>query len=115
MAVLFQVVLTAVFVARRFWGPSGVYTSAALLGLTDVDALTVSMAREVAQTVSPEVAATAIAIGIMTNTGMKLALTVFFGSRRFKLIAGGSLALMLLALGAALGVSPFLTLMRSFR
>jgi len=102
MAVLFQIVLMAVYVARETWGVSGVFTSAAVLGLTDVDALTVSMARNVAQTVSPDVAATAIVIGVLTNTGMKLALALLFGSRRFQLIAGSALALMLAALGGAL-------------
>lgn len=102
MAVLFQIVLMAVYAARERWGASGVFTSAAVLGLTDVDALTVSMARNVAQTVSPGVAATAIAIGVLTNTGMKLTLALLFGSRRFQLIAGSALALMLAALGGAL-------------
>jgi uncharacterized membrane protein (DUF4010 family) len=102
MAVLFQGVLMAVDVAREWWGSSGVFTSAAVLGLSDVDALTVSMARGVAQTISPAIAATAIAIGILANTGMKLGLALFFGTRRFRLIAGGALALMLLVLGAAL-------------
>jgi uncharacterized membrane protein (DUF4010 family) len=102
MAVLFQGVLMAVYVARESWGQSGVFTSAAVLGLTDVDALTVSMARGVAETVSPTVAATAIAAGVLANTGMKLGMTLFLGSRRFRTIAGGALVLMLLLLGAAL-------------
>lgn len=102
MAVLFQVVLMAVHVARETWGQSGVLTSAAVLGLTDVDALTVSMARGVAQTVSPAMAATAIAVGVLANTGLKLGLALFFGSRGFRTIAGGALALMLVAVGAAL-------------
>ena len=63
-----------------------------------------SMARGVAQTVSPAIAAIAIAVGVLANTGMKLGLALFLGSRRFRLIAGGALALMLLALGAALAV-----------
>ena len=102
MAVLFQAVLMIVYVSRELWGASGVFTSAAILGLTDVDALTVSMARDVAQTVSPAVAATAIAIGVLANTGMKLGVALFFGSPGFKAIAGGALALMLVALGAVL-------------
>jgi uncharacterized membrane protein (DUF4010 family) len=106
MAVLFQAVLLAVHLARQTWGSSGVFTSAAILGLTDVDALTVSMTRDVAQTVSPAVAATAIAVGVLANTGMKLGLAVFLGSRRFRAIAGGALALMLLALAAALYSLP---------
>jgi uncharacterized membrane protein (DUF4010 family) len=102
MAVLFQVVLMVVFVAREWWGSSGVITSAAILGLTDVDALTASMARGVARTVSPAVAATAIAVGVLANTAMKLGLALFLGDRTFRLIAGGALALMLATLAAAL-------------
>ena len=102
MAVLFQFVLMAVHAASAWWGESGVISSATVLGLTDVDALTVSMARGVAHTVSPGVAATAIAVGVLANTGMKLALTMLLGSPRFRTIAGASLALMLLTLGGAL-------------
>jgi uncharacterized membrane protein (DUF4010 family) len=106
MAVLFQAVMLAVHLARQTWGSSGVFTSAAILGLTDVDALTVSMTRDVAQTVSPAVAATAIAVGVLANTGMKLGLALILGSGRFRAIAGGALVLMLLALGAALSSQP---------
>jgi uncharacterized membrane protein (DUF4010 family) len=102
MALLFQLVLMAVFAARDAWGESGVLTSAAVLGLTDVDALTVSMARGVAETASPGIAATAIAVGVLANTGMKLGLALFFGTARFRMIAGGALAMMLLAIAASL-------------
>jgi uncharacterized membrane protein (DUF4010 family) len=102
MGLLFQAVLMAVHVVRDRWGESGVFTSAAVLGLTDVDALTVSMARGVAQTISPVVAATAIAVGVLANTAMKLGLALFLGAPGFRAIAGGTLALMLVAIGAAL-------------
>jgi uncharacterized membrane protein (DUF4010 family) len=102
MAVLFQAVLMVVQLAGRVWGQSGVFTSAAVLGLTDVDALTVSMARGVAATASPAIAAFAIAVGVLANTAMKLGLAVFFGAPRFRAIAGGALALMLVTMGAAL-------------
>jgi uncharacterized membrane protein (DUF4010 family) len=92
----------AVHLIGNLWGQSGVYTSAAVLGLTDVDALTVSMARGVAVTGSPRTAATAIAVGVVANTAMKLGLAVFLGASRFRVIAGGALALMLAALGGAL-------------
>jgi len=102
MAAVFQGVQMAVYMARHEWGASGVFTSAAVLGLTDVDALTISMARGVADAVSPAVAATAIAVGVLANTSMKLGVAVALGSRRFHRLAGGALALMFLALGAAL-------------
>jgi uncharacterized membrane protein (DUF4010 family) len=104
MALLFQGVLMAVYIARELWGVSGVFTSAAVLGLTDVDALTVSMAKNVAGTISPAVAATAIAVGVLSNTGLKIALALFFGGPMFKMIAGGALALMFVALAVALAL-----------
>jgi uncharacterized membrane protein (DUF4010 family) len=94
MAVLFQVVLVAVHLAQR-WGRSGVLSSAAVLGLTDVDALTMSMAR--APNLTVEVAALAIAIGIAANTALKLAIAVFFGSVKFQTIVGATLAAMLVS------------------
>ena len=98
MAALFQLVLMAVYFARQGFGTVGVFTSAAVLGLTDVDALTVSMARGMAGTIPVEVAAAAIAVGILANTGMKLAMALVFGSRMFRVIAGGTLAMMLVAM-----------------
>lgn len=102
MAVLFQAVLMGVHLVRNVWGQSGVLTSAAVLGLTDVDALTMSMARGVAATDSPAMAATAIAVGVLTNTAMKLGLAVVLGAPRFRAVAGGALALMLVAMGGTL-------------
>ena len=102
MAALFQGVQMAVHAAGHFWGSSGLLTSAAILGLTDVDALTISMARSVADTTSISVAAFAIAVGVMSNTGMKLGLALFFGSPGFRWTAGSALLLMLVAAGLAL-------------
>jgi uncharacterized membrane protein (DUF4010 family) len=105
MALLFQVVLMAVYIARERWGASGVFTSAAALGLTDIDALTVSMATDVARAASPSIAATAIGIGVLSNTAMKLVLALFFGSPGYRIVTGGALTLMLIALAAALAIA----------
>jgi uncharacterized membrane protein (DUF4010 family) len=102
MAVLFQAVLMAVHLAGDVWGQSGVFGSAAVLGLTDVDALTISMAKDVAVTASPGMAAAAIATGVLANTAMKLGIAVVLGAPRFGAIAGAALGLMLLATGGAL-------------
>jgi uncharacterized membrane protein (DUF4010 family) len=102
MAVLFQAVLMLVYATREQWGVSGLYISAALAGLTDADALTISMARDVAVAMTPAVAATGIAIGVISNTGVKLALAMFRGGPVFRRIAGSALALMLLTLAAGL-------------
>ncbi|HEV8394973.1 MAG TPA: DUF4010 domain-containing protein [Vicinamibacterales bacterium] len=102
MALLFQAVQMAVHAARTYGGTSGVLTSAAVLGLSDVDALTASMSREVARAASAEVAAAGIAIGVLSNTAMKLGLALIFGTSGFRVIAGGALALMLVTLSATL-------------
>lgn len=102
MAALFQLVLWGVYLADDVWGRAGVLTSAAILGLTDVDALTLSMARGVAQSSGPGIAATAIAVGVLSNTVLKMGLAVVLGSAAFRLVAGGALLVMAAALGAAL-------------
>ncbi len=104
MAMLFQVVLMVVHIARERAGAAGVFTSAALLGLTDVDALTVSMTKDVAEMLSPAIAAPAIAVGVMSNTGMKIALALAFGSARFRVLTGCALALMFVVLAGTLAV-----------
>jgi uncharacterized membrane protein (DUF4010 family) len=100
MVVLFQIVLMVVDVARRQWGAAGVLGSAAVLGLTDVDALTATMARSVARTSSLEIAALAIAVGVLSNTAMKMMIALVLGRAKFRAITGGTLAAML-AGGAA--------------
>lgn len=97
MAVLFQGVLMLVHLARVTRGSAGVYVSAAVLGLTDVDALTLSMARDVAQAISLDTAARAIAVGVLANTLLKTGIAVVFGSLAFRVIAAGALLAMAIA------------------
>jgi uncharacterized membrane protein (DUF4010 family) len=104
MAFAFQAMLMLVHLAGTAWGSAGVYGSAAVLGLTDVDALTVSMARGVAQAVSLQTAAVAIAVGVLANTGLKLALALLLGSPRFQRIVGLTLGVMILLAVASLGL-----------
>jgi uncharacterized membrane protein (DUF4010 family) len=88
MAIIFQVVLILVRAAQARWGTSGVLTTAAVLGLTDVDALTLSMARGLT---SLDTAALAIAVGVLANTVLKGVTAVSFGDRRFGLRVAGTL------------------------
>ena len=97
MAVLFQAVLMIVHLAGSAWGQAGVVSSAAALGLTDVDVLTVSMTKAAATVTSPSTAALAIAVGVLSNTALKLLLALVFGYARFRAIAGGALAVLLAA------------------
>jgi uncharacterized membrane protein (DUF4010 family) len=99
MAVMFQVVLMIVHVTGNLWGRSGLLASAAVLGLTDVDALTMSMSQSVSDTVPAELAAMAIAVGVLSNTVMKLGVSIVFGNRRFSQATAGALAVMAAIVG----------------
>ncbi len=102
MAILFQAMIMLVHAAGGVWGSAGVYGSAFVLGLSDVDALTVAMARGVAYAASLDTAAVAIAIGVLSNTLLKMALALLLGSTRFRRLVGMALGVMALTALAAL-------------
>ena len=97
MAVLFQVVLFAVYAVRSHWGNTGLLLSGAVLGFTDVDALTISMAKTAEDQIAVPVAAAAIAIGILSNTILKLFLGIAIGRARFQRLVPVWLTLMAVA------------------
>ena len=100
MAVLFLIVLYAVFYVRRWVGDAGLLASGFIVGLTDVDALTLSMTRSVASGTTIEAACRAIVMGIIANSIMKAVIAFAAGTRRFGVQAGAGLAAMAVA-GAA--------------
>jgi len=79
-AALFAVVLVVVKLAERYLPGRGIYPVAALAGLTDVDAITLSMAGFARETGRTENAAAAIAIATITNTLVKAGLGATLGA-----------------------------------
>jgi uncharacterized membrane protein (DUF4010 family) len=75
-ASLFAVVLIAVKIVQEHFPPSGLYAGAALSGLVDVDAITLSMS-EFAQSGEARVAVIAIVIAAITNTIVKCGMAFF--------------------------------------
>jgi uncharacterized membrane protein (DUF4010 family) len=104
MAALFQIVLFAVGAAGRAFGDKGVLTSGAVLGLTDVDALTISMTTMPIALSAPAVAAEAIAIGILANCVLKIALAAALGAHHFARVVGALLATMTIAIGVSIAL-----------
>ena len=102
MALAFQLVLLAVPAAEHLWGAGGVLGSAAVLGLTDMDALTYSMSRFGARTGGAPLAARAIAIGLLSNTVLKLALALGLGAPGFRRFAAAGLVAFAVSLLAGL-------------
>ena len=83
MAIAFQIALSAIAFVRREFGDVGLYGTAAALGLTDVDALTVSMSSP-SSSLQPALAARVLTFGILSNTLMKLTLTLVLGRKAFR-------------------------------
>ncbi len=102
MVIIFQLVLFLVHLARERFGDSGLLVSGALIGLTDVDAVTLSMAKSVALGTTPITAAKAIAMGSLSNTLLKLVLVLSLGRGSFRQLAALALTSIAVVLGAAI-------------
>ena len=99
MALLFQAVLFGMYWAREWWGGAGLVVSGAVLGLTDVDALTIAMAKSNAEVGT---AALAVGVGCVANTVFKLGITTVVGRGEFRRSA--TWGFMALLLGAGGGI-----------
>jgi uncharacterized membrane protein (DUF4010 family) len=105
MVLLFQLVLFAVHVLRERAGDAGVLMSGLVVGFTDVDALTLSMAKSVSLGIDARVAARAVALGILSNTVLKLIISLTVGGGQFRRLAAGGLTLIGSAVGIAVALS----------
>ncbi len=92
--------LDVVYYVRQWVGDAGLMATGFVLGLTDVDALTLSMTRGVATGIAIEMACRAILMGIIANSLMKAIIAFAIGTRRFGWHAGTAL-LAIAATGAA--------------
>jgi uncharacterized membrane protein (DUF4010 family) len=102
LAVLFQGSLMALEWVQGRFGSPGVLPLAALLGLTDMDALTVTMARLQPAGEMAALGALAIGVGLLSNTLLKLGVAVGLGTGEFRRPAG--IGLVLLAVATLLGL-----------
>jgi uncharacterized membrane protein (DUF4010 family) len=102
-ALLFAAVLVIVKLAETYLPRSGFYLVAAVAGLTDVDAIALSMA-EYAKTGDGQVAAASIAIATLSNTLAKCGLVVFLADKRLKLRIALATGLILIVGAVAIGL-----------
>lgn len=97
-AAFFALVLLGAKAAVTYFGTGATYLTGVLAGTTDVDAITLSMAR-MAKTgsLSVPVAVTTILLGVASNTVVKAGMTAFAGGwgfgRRIFILFGAQLAL----------------------
>jgi uncharacterized membrane protein (DUF4010 family) len=98
-AIVFAAILAGVMLAshyaRLWFGISGLYATAVLAGLVDVDAITVTAATAAETTAVAAVAAILIAAAV--NTLVKVGIAAALGTRRFTLGVGAAIAATLVA------------------
>jgi uncharacterized membrane protein (DUF4010 family) len=82
--VLFAVILFVAKAAQVYLGDVGVYLSSIISGFTDVDAITLSMARLSGTSVSPTVAAHAVMLAALSNTFAKGTMAFALGSQALR-------------------------------
>lgn len=98
MALLFQIVLFALAAVKDHFGHTGILLSGAVLGLTDVDALTISMSKSAAAAEQVQIVAKAVALGCLSNSFFKLGIAILLGRGKFRrIVVAGFLAIILAA------------------
>lgn len=94
---LFAVVIFVAKAAQVYFGNTGLYLAGALAGLTDVDAIALSMANLAQQDpASSGAAARTIVIAVISNTMVKCGMVIWLGAssmRRTMILITGALAL----------------------
>lgn len=96
-ALLAAIVLLAHY-AKEWLGEAGLYALAALSGLTDVDAISLSLARMSGDAITARVAISAILLAAVVNTLVKLAIVATLANRAMTWrIAGVTIAITLAA------------------
>jgi uncharacterized membrane protein (DUF4010 family) len=90
LAALIAAVLLVARVAADQAGPAGLYAVAALSGIADVDAITLSLARLSVDQNTARTALDAIGLAVAVNTGVKAGIAVALGDRRAATIVGAA-------------------------
>ena len=100
LALGFQVVLSVLHLFQQRFGDSGVLASAALAGLTDLDAITFGMSALAEDSSMVSLAARALILAAIVNTGFKTVLALTLGSPAYRRLAVPGLLVVALAGGA---------------
>jgi uncharacterized membrane protein (DUF4010 family) len=105
MAGLFQIVLLTVSAVIAWWSVQALLLTSAMIGLTDLDALTLSLARNGGR-LTPAVAAEGLAVGVLSNTLLKMTVAVVVGKGPYRVVVGAVLGVMAAAVGLTLLFVP---------
>ncbi len=108
----FALLLAVILVASRWlvalFGGSGAVGAAAIAGLADVDAITLSMTQVGSATISNADAAVAVLVAALANSVTKTGIAFYAGTRTFGVSYGGATLLALAGAGAVMFAQTWL-------
>jgi uncharacterized membrane protein (DUF4010 family) len=79
-ALLYSAIVVVIPYADAYWGKGGILVTSGLAGLTDVDAITISLSKTSSLAIPAQVARNAILIAVMVNTLVKFMIALLTGS-----------------------------------
>ncbi|MEZ5043458.1 MAG: MgtC/SapB family protein [Saprospiraceae bacterium] len=82
--VLYTSILLVVSYANEQFGAQGIFISSAIAALTDIDAITISVAKLAGETIPLLTAENAILLAILCNTIVKIGISLWAGSRNLR-------------------------------
>lgn len=98
----FQLALFVILTVQARWSAQALLATSMFVGLTDVDALTLSLARSAAAAEALPTAGEALAAGVLANTLLKLAVAVAVGRGAFRAVTALTLGAMAAAMAGAI-------------
>lgn len=101
-AILFAIVLLIARAAQEYLGSTGVYLASVIAGITQLDAITLSLATQVSDGLDPVVGARGLALAVAANSVFKAGLALTLGAKAF---GRGVLTTLLLAAAAGVAVA----------
>jgi uncharacterized membrane protein (DUF4010 family) len=100
MVVIFQIALFAFYWVRQRFGSAGVLVSSAIAGFTDVDTLIFMIGKQ--PELAVDLAVSALVIGVIANTFLKLLMTIVIGKGTFRRTAAFGLSVLAISLIASM-------------
>ena len=101
MTALFQVVLILIAAVVTWWSVRALMVTSAMVGLTDLDALTLSLARD-RSGMSSALAARGLAVGVLSNTLLKMSVALVVGRGTYRRLVVAVLGAMAVCVAASL-------------
>lgn len=93
-----------IFAVTARWGSQALVATSAFVGLTDLDALTLSLARSGSAAADMSTVTLALLTGIISNTLLKLTAAMVMGRGVFRLATGAALGAMAIVIVAIIAL-----------